>query len=622
MLSQTQLLNGENLQQLCDVTIISQTIHNFHTTLPLCHKRIFIEHITNEDIDLLKTVTKIFTYPHLLHDFQQKLLPYISHKIVLMTHNSDDSINESHLSMLNDNRILHMFSQNALISHPKLTALPIGLANSMWPHGQVSSINNLINLPADEKLNKIYVNVNVGTNISHRSKVISAIQSIHDSNNICTFSHPHKPHHAYLEEMSKYKWVVSPKGNGVDCHRLWEAMYAGCIALVDDSVNARAFQAMNLPIILIGEQTKEWNEITLEWLEEQSKHLKPINYEHTVLNVSWWNDQIQSYVQSSNEGAFILVYIGHLRPFTYDCVAQIKLWNPSSDIYMCISNNDHNKEYIKHLQDQYNVKVQYIEELETTKHHALFHHTYTNLSMNGFWKYTMERFFIVEECMKKYQLQNCFHLEIDNLIYFHVQELLPACKQLDKIMMTNDSPTRFIAGTCFINNVDCLSILNNFFATQSNNTNEMEAIMNFFKSSENTNKNILDCWPILPEGDITSVIFDKNKQFHVDIKRVNEHANTFKSIGDAAANGQYFGGIDPIHNLSNTDGLISPDCIFDVSKVWYKWVKEPTNHLFRLYLSIDKEVFVPITNLHIHSKNLKRWISNLPEMPKHLSNIL
>ena len=40
-----------------------------------------------------------------------------------------------------------------------------------------------------------------------------------------------------------------------------------------------------------------------------------------------------------------------------------------------------------------------------------------------------------------------------------------------------------------------------------------------------------------------------------------------------------------------------------------------------LNMSVNEEWY-PIYNLHIHNKNLKRWMSDIPEMTKHLPNIL
>ena len=123
----------------------------------------------------------------------------------------------------------------------------------------------------------------------------------------------------------------------------------------------------------------------------------------------------------------------------------------------------------------------FINELTKTPEHNLFNQTYNNMSMNGFWKYTTERFFILEECMRKFNLENVFHLEVDNLVYFNLQENLSTFKSFKSILIPSDNDTRFIAGVCFVNNTSSLQSLNHYFATNSHNRAEMEVIMNFAK---------------------------------------------------------------------------------------------------------------------------------------------
>ena len=594
-----KIISGEELQQLCDVTVITREIENFHRSLPSTVKKVYLD--GNIDYSLLKGNKKVFVYAHILDDFIQKVWTKMEGKYVIMTHNSDHGIHPHHLPFLNDYKLIHMFSQNTHIEHPKLTALPIGIANTMWPHGQVSSIQHLVSLKPEKK-ERIYVNVSEGTNRQHRGKVLD----IMSRNPLSDFYPQNRPHKDYLAEMSGYKWVLSPKGNGVDCHRLWECMYAGSIAICDDSINARAFKEMGLPIILV----EDYNEINLETLNSQE-----VSYEglKNVLDLNWWKNKINSYL--THEGHFILVYIGQLREFVYECVKQIKLWNPTSTIHLCINNNDHNKSYIERLKED--VNFVYIEDLEMTSQHKIFVQRYTNMSMGGFWRYTMERFFIVEECMRKLNLKNVFHLEIDNMVYFKVEEILEKCKSIDKILIPSDSERRYIAGTCFVNNPDSLSVLNRFFTEHCVNKDEMHSIMDFTRTHSE-----VDTWPVLPPGDNTRLIYEDRRHCVNDIKRISKYAELFEGkIADAAALGQQIFGIDKIHNINNTDGFVNKDSIFDVSRLWFKWVKED-GKLQRLYMSLDKEQFYPIINLHIHSKDLFRCLSDIPEMTKHLPNIL
>jgi len=37
----------------------------------------------------------------------------------------------------------------------------------------------------------------------------------------------------YYKTLPKYKYIISPEGNGIDCHRHYEALLAGCIPIVE-----------------------------------------------------------------------------------------------------------------------------------------------------------------------------------------------------------------------------------------------------------------------------------------------------------------------------------------------------------------------------------------------------
>jgi CheY-like chemotaxis protein len=101
--------------------------------------------------------------------------------------------------------------------------------------------------------------------------------------------------------------------------------------------------------------------------------------------------------------------------------------------------------------------------------------------------------------------------------------------------------------------------------------------------------------------------------------RLSETVPHFKGIFDAAAIGQYFGGIDTIHNPNNSDGFISTHSAFQVDKLHFQWRK--INNLYQPWMSADKSTWYPIYNLHIHNKHMTRWLSDSPSMKAHLFNI-
>jgi hypothetical protein len=74
------------------------------------------------------------------------------------------------------------------------------------------------------------------------------------------------------------------------------------------------------------------------------------------------------------------------------------------------------------------------------------------------------------------------------------------------------------------------------------------------------------------------------------------HAKEFNCLFDAAAVGQYIGGVDPRNISGNTIGIINETSVFKCNKAKVQWINN-IPHLNNL----------PLVNLHIHSKDLKRW---------------
>jgi hypothetical protein len=56
--------------------------------------------------------------------------------------------------------------------------------------------------------------------------------------------------------MAAHAFVASPHGNGLDCHRTWEALALGCIPIVKRSPIDKVFQG--LPVWIVG----SWKEVT------------------------------------------------------------------------------------------------------------------------------------------------------------------------------------------------------------------------------------------------------------------------------------------------------------------------------------------------------------------------
>jgi len=181
------------------------------------------------------------------------------HRFVLFTGNSDYTINESHLNYINDPRVICWFAQNADIRHPKVKPIPIGLAPAGYGHGDIGAMNTVRN-ELNAKENMFYANFNVGNNNTERLYCLeqTGIPLTPEVNGGWDgFAGGYKlpnTFEGYLRDMSKSYFCLSPKGNGIDCHRTWESLYVKTIPIVTRSAVADAHS--DFPIIILD----DWSE--------------------------------------------------------------------------------------------------------------------------------------------------------------------------------------------------------------------------------------------------------------------------------------------------------------------------------------------------------------------------
>lgn len=133
------IITGEKIQMLCDIYI--GNIDDFKYNPLICEQK-----NKHQDIKCIPNTFNnpniIFCYSHCLEEFETQLHKF-QNKFILISHNSDYNVTEKNINIANNNIIIHWFAQNICFRHPKITLLPIGIANSMWPHGDLSVFNKI-----------------------------------------------------------------------------------------------------------------------------------------------------------------------------------------------------------------------------------------------------------------------------------------------------------------------------------------------------------------------------------------------------------------------------------------------------------------------------------------------
>jgi hypothetical protein len=192
----------------------------------------------------------------------------------------------------------------------------------------------------------------------------------------------------------------------------------------------------------------------------------------------------------------------------------------------------------------------------------------------GFWANTSKRLFYVYSYMMRHGKTDCIHVENDYMIYFDGSELCGGTK----VLLTMDAPNRCIPGFIFIPSHESLaSLLSNY----NHETNDMVNMAMFYHANR-----------------------DKCDALNIDPRAPGK-------LFDAAAIGQYVGGVDTIH----TGGIIQPGfinetCVVDYSHFSFCWVRKPCGLHVPCVLVDGRPI--QIHGLHIHSKALENFNGRCP----------
>lgn len=232
----------------------------------------------------------IFVKTERLGEFFRDMHPQIPCRYILLTHNSDFGIPGAYASMLNDPKLIAWFGQNVEgPAHPTLHALPLGIANRYWHHGDPAVFDHVRGLLGTfKKKILLFMNFDLNSCMQERNHVYQ----IFKNKSFCTKGKGEAMYY-YLCNTAQSKFVLSPRGGGLDCHRTWEAFYMGAIPIVRSSVSDGLYDG--LPILIV----KDWNDITPELLERKYNEMSTKTYHLERLWADYWLNIIDAYKQQA-----------------------------------------------------------------------------------------------------------------------------------------------------------------------------------------------------------------------------------------------------------------------------------------------------------------------------------
>ncbi|MEO6599706.1 MAG: hypothetical protein ABIQ16_07525 [Polyangiaceae bacterium] len=240
-----------------------------------------------------------------LPQFIDEALPRIRARFGLVTGDEDWAIPsgfDRSATLLSDERVACWFSQNydGTLPHEKLSGLPIGLDfhtisnRRKWGHWPATPAAQEAELealrvsapPNSQRLLRVHADFHFN---KHKQQVWgddrALVQRLLEGNPDVHFQTSKVRRIELWREKTRYAFVVSPHGNGLDCHRTWESLVLGNIVIVKRSSLDPLYDG--LPVVIVD----DWREITSAnlhaWHEQHSGSFQQPEVQERLTNRYW-----------------------------------------------------------------------------------------------------------------------------------------------------------------------------------------------------------------------------------------------------------------------------------------------------------------------------------------------
>lgn len=237
-----------------------------------------------DKIDRCSTNSIIFVASHVLVSAGEEFRKRAKQGLYIV-HNGDTNIDVSAAYAIPDGS--DVFAQNCEFDHPRFHPVPIGLENELvhFRHG-ITIDFRLLRMKSVSKKFRVLYGFNRDTNPQERDPALAVLKRTAVADHLWGWNS-----FVYRRILRSYAFVASPPGNGIDCHRTWEALYLHTIPIVKSSIMTKRFRDAGLPLWLV----EDWHEI--EFLTE--KELRDIyesmnpDFDHEWLQLDYWRSTIK-----------------------------------------------------------------------------------------------------------------------------------------------------------------------------------------------------------------------------------------------------------------------------------------------------------------------------------------
>ena len=292
---------------------------------------------------------------------------------------------------------------------------------------------------------------------------------------------------------------------------------------------------------------------------------------------------------------FILIHMGSLFPeHVNTCIGQIRKWNP--DAHIVFVADEAHREKVNGCEFVSLESVPCGVKRSTFQKRCVLDSNFRG----GFWKYSTERLFVLEDYLQHSGISECIHLENDNMIYFNAENMLPTLrKEYTGLAAPYLGRGELTFGILYVKNTLALHDMNVFILGLSHTgDNEMRLGCRFFLMNRE-------------EADFLPTVSNECEIRDSDYPFATAHGEAFRGVWDAAAYGQHLGGIDERNGAGRQVGFVNETCAFRTDQFEFTWALSASGDGDGLkYPRVHRHGHSwPIYVLHIHSKQLHEFVS-------------
>ena len=238
--------------------------------------------ISGEFFEKISTVNSSIVFSSLDSFPQKKDYPKYKKKIWVF-HNSDETFDHNTKKKLDYFHPKKCFSQNLTIYKKNYHFIPIGLENSKFHNN--GDIKDFLSLRKMKSVKKPRILFGFKNTNPKRVQLKHQFKKLKIADETCGWNS-----FFYRRILLNYMFVICPEGNGIDTHRMWEALYLRTIPIIKKNMISNFIKKAKIPVLILN----KWSDLS-KFDEKQLKKFyfsKKKFFNNRYLFQDYWKKRI------------------------------------------------------------------------------------------------------------------------------------------------------------------------------------------------------------------------------------------------------------------------------------------------------------------------------------------